>query len=467
MAVVFQDEEDKDKKNEEGGTTLGTESAVINPTEAPPASANSSSGQYTNLQAYLDANKGINQGQALAGKVNTEIDEAEAAQTQSDTNFRNLVKQNMVAEDQSIYDKIRRSPVELTQQDRDAFTNMRTAQYKGPKSLSDDFTDYVNAQKENSEAIQAGKATQSESGRMALLKQYYGRPDYTGGQQKLDQLLVQNDEGANSAFASAKERAEKQSTNFGTLKDSLNQYAQQAAETTSNTAKNATGFINQQQQDLEGSLKSNYQNELARIDKEYNDINRALASGKITQSQAKKLRLDASQGAVKLYGQNPLSYLNKSASPTLSQFASKDDAAKYQALADLAGRQNTLLTSPEQFGTYDPNQAVTFDTNRFQNDVTGNQARFNEAMNRKIIGGGAQNIAEQDADLGGEWGLTTGSLQDNLNWLQTPQGQEAMSGLNAPLGQGVVQAREKVLMDTYNKLKAKYGADTALQIING
>jgi hypothetical protein len=466
MAVVFQDE-DKDKTNEEGGTTLGTESAVINPTEAPPASANSASGQYTNLQAYLDANKGNNQAQNLAGKVNTEVDEAANAQKQSEQSFKGLVDQNTVKEDLGLYDKIKQDPTALGQEDKDTFTKMRTAQYRGPKNLADDFSDYVNAQKENSEAQQAGQATQSESGRMALLKRFYGRPDYTQGQQKLDQLLVQNDEGADSAFSAAKQRADKQSASFGNLKDSLNQYAQQAAETTGNTAKNASNFIGQQEQGLEDNLKSNYQNEISRRDKEYNDINQALASGQITQSQAKKLRLDASQGAVKLYGQNPLSYLSKSATPTLSEFTSKGDAAKYQALADLAGQQNTLLTSPEQFGTYDPNKAVGFDTNRFQNDVTGNQARFNEAMNRKIIGGGAQNIAERDADLGGEWGLTTGSLQDNLNWLQTPQGQEAMSGLNAPLGKGVVQAREKVLMDTYNKLKAKYGADTALKIING
>lgn len=500
MAVEFLDKEDEEKDSQ-GGNTLGTTSAVINPEQAAPASENSQSGNYTNLQSYLDANKGNNLSQDLSQNVIGEADAANEAAKQSETSFKSQVDQNTVKPNEDLFNQIKIDPTKVAQDknSKESFQKMYNAQYQGPKNLSDDFADYVSAQSKQRKAEESGELTQNAEGRKTLLKNYYGRPDYTEGQQNLDQLLVQNDENADKNLSSAKARVDAQKTSFGSLKDSLNQYASQASQVTQDAYNKSRGLIEQEKGGFKSDLTNRYNQELQSRQNDYNQIQEMLKRGEITKSLADRYGLsNLAQGdKINTYGKSPLEYVSQTANPNINQFASKQEASKYQALTDLAGQQNDFLGMSDQLGTYDANKDANIDIARLQNDIGGNKSQLEALLNQKIFrmngstqapnrfdggteaavgGGGIVNQAAGNSQFGNtEWadsGLVEGSLQDNINYVQNNPYMQQLLTSNNPMYSGDVRAaplkaKYGQLMTVYNNLKQKYGADTALRIING
>lgn len=102
------------------------------------------------------------------------------------------------------------------------FAKMRDASYKGPSGL-EDIEDYQGVQSQFDQANEYLTNSQSESGRNALLKDTFNRSSYTGGQSKLDQLLLQNDSGAREKFSEVQNK-------YSGLSDILNSSKTQAQE---------------------------------------------------------------------------------------------------------------------------------------------------------------------------------------------------------------------------------------------
>jgi len=159
-------------------------------------SAPTSSGRFTNLQSYIDANKGFNQqGGGLAGKIYSNLSrkagnidqelgkqhqafntQSEAGRTTYDPNFVN----------QALADP---SQFVESQDNLSAFQKMANAAYGGPTGLSGGQQLLEQAQQFQGTANLAG----TEHGRFALLNKLYHTPTYGHGQQSLDQLLLQGD----------------------------------------------------------------------------------------------------------------------------------------------------------------------------------------------------------------------------------------------------------------------------------
>lgn len=387
MAVVFQNRDDDKKDDESGGNTLGTESAVINPTDQGPAGgADSQSGQYTNLQSYLDANKGNPLAKTVADKIEGEAGEANQTQEEAGRVFKSQVDSQAVRPDQALLDKVAQDPTAVVQNETDkaAFTKARDAQYSGPQTLADDMAEYAKAQQKQQVANESGAATQSEAGRTALLGKYYSDPSYTAGQKKLDQLLLQNDEGANDAFGRAKSAVDNSATSFNSLKNSLNNYASQAATDTSTARTKArsllgiddTGMV-QQGQGLLGGLQSNLDQRDQALTEQLRKQRELIESSagvgnedQLTPEQRALFGLNQIQGvnlgagnpdkyyldnaktkfnytpyagmnvdAGSLYGVNPADYTSLPNETDLTRYsvASNDEAARLAALDQLAG----------------------------------------------------------------------------------------------------------------------------------
>lgn len=249
MAVVYQTEEEEKKKElagqgvqtqgqplgeePEGGlqTGGGTGSLVQGSGggAASPSQRGTSSGSFTNLQSYLDANKNENLGQNIAGRIQGEVDQAKAAQQSAGQGFRGLVDQAKVGTDQSLLDRIKQDArsVAGSETDKTAFEKMRDAQYKGPGSLMESQDLYNPAYKETAEAQEQLDASKSLEGRKSLLKNI-GGAQYSKGQAKLDNLLLQNDPNARNAFQNLQSGNQNLQADYDKLLSELGDYAGKA-----------------------------------------------------------------------------------------------------------------------------------------------------------------------------------------------------------------------------------------------
>ncbi len=183
-----------------GTPTVSTPNTGAGGPMQPQQKKPASSGQFTNVSQYLQANKGA--GQQIAGavtnRIGTDVEKAKA-ETSDVANVRQAVEA----------EKNRISAA------ADATTGLKTQLQADPTKLTADATskqNFINLRKginqfdtqagqAQTEGTQAAAALQNaaqrvgnlntETGRSALLGQTFANPTYSQGQKKLDQLLFQ------------------------------------------------------------------------------------------------------------------------------------------------------------------------------------------------------------------------------------------------------------------------------------
>lgn len=168
----------------------------MQPQQKKPAS----SGQFTNVSQYLQANKGA--GQQIAGAVTNRLG-TDVEKAKSETSDVANVRQAVEAEKNRITaaadtttglkTQLQADPTKLTADaaSKQNFINLR-------KGINQFDTQATQAQTEGTQAAMAlQNAAQrvgnlgTETGRSALLGQTFANPTYSQGQKKLDQLLFQ------------------------------------------------------------------------------------------------------------------------------------------------------------------------------------------------------------------------------------------------------------------------------------
>lgn len=197
-----------------GSVSAGPSGAGVNPGSSPmgsvmpvsstPKAANSS-GQFTNLQSYINANQGSGQNMAnqisgraqnQANQVNTGINNANGmigsqidAENNRIANASNLAGQVQAGNAQQITS----DPNQLANWNQlySGANNGQNIQNNASSAFANSGTAINNLQ---NTAQQAG----TEQGRFGLLQQTLGRPTYNSGQQGLDQLLLQSGGGNNT-----------------------------------------------------------------------------------------------------------------------------------------------------------------------------------------------------------------------------------------------------------------------------
>lgn len=415
MAYVYEDLEDDKDKQQGDGQQLGAGSGVVvseaagKDTSGPKEQTGS--GTYTNLQSYLDANKAADMGGKVSEKLGQTIEGAKQAQSESEAGFKSAADTGSVDYNEGLVNESTSTPesVVADTQKKSDFAKMRDAQYGGPESFN--TTDYFQpAYQKTKQATDEAKLTDTESGRSTLLDQYYGSGvnnyNYTKGQKNLDQLLIQNDPRAKDAFAKQREEADKLNTGFGDLESNLNAYAQQKAAQTAQTRANTRSAIgiDEQNQVAGGALKAQQdkiQNAFGQSQQDYekniSDLMNQLKAKDISAENAKKLGLNE---GMRIYGVDPSKYGQQGTAPTIHSATSKEDAARLQALTELAGIDNTFLPYDDQIGTYDPATAGAFDTSRFLNDVGAQEAAYNELLNRQALNRGFSYVTNPAAPGG-------------------------------------------------------------------
>jgi len=194
------DEEQKKKAAEGGGVNISGVGGSDFSTGVPGQDAGAaskdkkSSGQYANIQSYLDANKdqADTMGSTIAGNVESKAKDA----TQKITDFQAKAPEVKAYDPNEAYKNLG----SLTDEQKNTYrTQKTTGGYSGPDSV-DKIEGYGDTQKAATEASSLVKNTGNEYGQQQLLKDTYKRPDYTAGQNKLDQVLLQNSAGSKAAL---------------------------------------------------------------------------------------------------------------------------------------------------------------------------------------------------------------------------------------------------------------------------
>ncbi len=366
--------------------TLGGQSGVAgtsgttNPNAPQSNPGSSSSGSFQNLSKYINANKGFNaENGGLAGTVAGNINN-QAQQTQQNVQgaqnlFNTQAQQNVSgfnngdAVQQAVAD-----PYAFTQNNPEGTQKViaaENAQYTGPKGFQDlqGQNSLANLSIQNSNINNLADQTKSQSGQYNLLRQMFGTPSYTGGQQNLDQLIMNNAPGAQNQFAAARQQAANTNQALGASQQQAQQQAAQNSQLATKVQTDTRAALN----NAVGSTNTAIGQEVTDAQK----ANDAYIQKVITDFKNGKLSTDeynslggANSGLTSgmgTYNVDPTQFITNSLAPTAQQVATTGDYNKIAALNQLMGGgavanedSSKILQSfgdATQAGKYDPNTA--------------------------------------------------------------------------------------------------------------
>lgn len=432
--------DEEQKKKDEASNLLTTSAAggVLQGQTAPvsaqqtqlgggAAAQTGRSGSFTNLQKYLETNQP--QASELATKVAGGVTAAgEAAKTalqQTGANTASQIQSGTNVYDQSLMQKATSAPTTLTSEERDRLTTMGSGTFRGPETFN-----IETAQPTIDTAQQKATATETATGRSQLLKEM---PSATGrvtpGRVGLDQFLLQNLQGPQDILKQASEAAR-----AGITETTAGQKA--ATEKAIAEAKQKTFETGQQTRGEVGTAFAGAEEEIAAQTaatrktalEQASTISQKLKVAAeltpaelsdlgITQDQYDSIRAQKAQAA-KDYGSDVdlTSYFrqdNPEVAIQAQNVASQQQAARYQALRDLAGQFGTDISKgpilQQALGTVNPTDIVGFDIANAMSSSQGilqagkaaaEQKRMNDAQiaaNAQIQAQNEQAIRDQQA----------------------------------------------------------------------
>ena len=426
MATDYFNLEDEELRSQQAqsqgdGRDLTGQSGVITGNQPTGQQGPSSSGSFTNLNQYLDANKDSGLGGRLAGDVQTKIEGATQQQDVAKGQYTQAVDANKIALDENKANQILSAPVQAVNDPglkslSDKYLN---AEYKGDKQFAD-ASYYGKTYDQTQDALDVAKDAADPVDRKTALNKLYGagagRLDYSGGQKSLDNILIQQD--PNSPTALTKQYADAQAAQqkFNDLSSYLGQYSGEAADTTKQTrdkyrgmlgvdesgnlldTETGTGLVQGLTRNLDARAKGYNDN----AETEFRKLQNAARGGSFTDQELAKYGLNRGEH---LWNQNLSDYMYRNPGTDRSGAANKEEAANLIALQQLAGKQNSLVDE-SRAGSYDPSKAVTLDSNLFHQRAAAEAAQYNDYINRVVNTdavveemGNPKNRAMSDSDL--------------------------------------------------------------------
>ncbi|CAB4200078.1 hypothetical protein UFOVP1351_23 [uncultured Caudovirales phage] len=377
MAYLPENEADRQRRmqqeGQQGPQVASGASGVITGAQAQPTGMGASaakgpakSGAFTNLNSYIQANKpqAASLARNVADNVAKQADKAKESVTGLQGQFQQQAQAGGVARNQNLVNEAVTNPNAVLQDQAKAaqFKQMRDAEYKGPSSLQDvqGYTDTRNAY---TNANQALENTKSEAGRFSLVQQQFAKPSYSRGQQRLDQLLLQNSPEARQSFADVQGRytglmdqltgAEKSAGELAAARKAETEAARTDVQTAlgqfddPNTSVNeAAGAFGNMQTDLQKRTADYKQQQQSLYDRAQAQIK----EGKGFDADVMDL-LGLKEGD-NLYNVD-LGALNPTFNPDAineQSVATSEDYGRYKALSELAGIDPTYLYDESQAG---------------------------------------------------------------------------------------------------------------------
>ncbi len=400
MAVIVNgqnQEEDKDKQ--QGSLSVsGTPTAAISATPQAPTTSSAGrdskgSGRFTNLQKYIQAS-GPGAGQKLAGEIGQTVGKqtkelGKSIEQAQGINPQLEAERQRIAQASGFAQQIQQDPTKLLPQ-LQQFTQLRTGQSAIPQLSQQAQQAFTQAQNQLGDVQKLAGLTGTESGRFELLRQSLGRPSYTRGQQRLDQLLLQA--GGGDVLGKLQQDTTQQARAgeqfLGAEKSAMEKgLAQtgQAAQTASQQLIGAIGRMDDPStpdidESKDAGALGSLQQALRQKQKDYitqqDALKTAIESGKSTdQFSNEALQALGLRAGQKLYDVNLNELINpafSSENVTEQNIANSEDLARYQAIAQLAGVDPSYLNS-QAIGTA---KGVETDLSNLRNALTSASSRY-------------------------------------------------------------------------------------------
>lgn len=436
MPVVLdqnqQDDKDKDQTNGASTTpggisvgnslTSGSSGGTLPTTGGGGQSQNSastsgqttpgtSSGSFSNIANYINANKDFNNGNGVGGKINDQFQK----QAQDVTNGFNSAQQDFQTKAQAAdtpneqyknnYNSYIQPLTNVNDPNYNAsaylsdsnnannISGMLNASYAGPTSI-DNASGYQTQAQNLSQVAQQGN---TEAGRFGLLRSMFGGAGYTNGQQKLDNLLLQGTPGQAQQLQGLQNQANSLSNNInqginGAATQAQN-YQNLANTIKTNTANDLSGAVNNYgstDSNYTGNnngtsvLYNNYLNTNKTRDQNYQNVINSFGSGNLTADQAQQLGMSADNIAqlngTYNFGVNPNNYVSEGTSNITQQnAASKQAYDNLAALKNILGDKATGDAATTLSAYSDPTQAGTANVGGFNFDQGGYSQAQNQA----------------------------------------------------------------------------------------
>lgn len=382
FAAPMLDDENDPNKNKSGGVNISGQSTTVSTgvpgqEAAAPGQKQKSSGQYTNIQSYLDANK--EQGDAMGGKIAGDVtNKAEDATSKIGAYESKAPSVAAYDPNEAIGRATTLSDAEKTQYK----TNKATGGYSGPQN-AEGIEGYQAANTAGTAAATAVKNAGTESGQRDLLKQTYARPDYSAGQNNLDQALVQGSAGSKAKLEGVGQKYSGLTDYLGSANQKVGNAVNSAVTQSYNNRQAFNPAETAARQNLINPIQQRAdqanQNNGAYIDRITGD-----ASDNVLSDETLKA-LGLSEGQ-KIYDMNLGNYITPDKSQVgLNNAANSDERGKYAALQSLFDdpTMNQITVDGKAINP------VSFNKAQYDKDLAGKTAEINNLFkNTNFTGSG-------------------------------------------------------------------------------
>lgn len=339
-------------------------------TQRPVAKAGGPKGTgFTNIQSIIKANQGNRLGQTVAGGVQGQAGQVRQDIQQAGQKFGQQVAQNKLGEQdqqaaQGLVQKAQNlgAGQQLSEQELAQGQKFLQGAYQGPRDIQNSAQLTGRA----AETEQLGKLGSSAEGRQGLLQRFVGAPQYSFGQQKLDNLLLgANRDALSKARAATRGVSEQAQGAIDTARAqgqeaalSNQRFAQLFGQQAGGAQEAARGQLAQQ---LEAAKAADVQgaNQAAQFEQRLMGMvspQSGIKTGEVQDpiafinnsnlNPAAKQQLASVVNQAKALGINPATAINNiltgyqgAQGLTENEFASQEQAARINALAKLAGRE--------------------------------------------------------------------------------------------------------------------------------
>ena len=440
---------------------------------AAPSNPNTQKGTgYTNIQNVISANKGNQLGSAVGNNIqqvgNAAQNNLKASQNQFQTDTQNnqfntdannQLVQNVLA-NPTQYSNTGNNP---NSQAGSQFSTLISGQYQGPTALAN--ADQIQNQAAN--AKQLGTALNTNAGRIGVLNQVVGSPQYGQGEQNLDSLLLAQ---SNSPQIQAAKRQALQLQ--GKVNTGIAGAAAQGQENSNIAQGYGQNVQNQLGQNLtaqDAALQAQATQAQTDKDAQYQKTLADYKSGNITQDEANALGLTQGQNVYNTLS-DPSKFLTENPlAATAQNVASSDQYAKLQALQQLSNgygstAQGVLAkyNDPTQAGAFAAAPNYTANNGQFVNALQNTAQNYNQALEQPTQ---AVNSAQDIVNI---WSNPSMSANDKYREIQQKYpgaiGPGADFNKNYQWALANLATQKDALASTQANLNAAYGPSQTINI---
>ena len=407
-----------------GSSTIGTSGSEASTGNAAQVQAPARPGTFAGIQDYVNANK--TQTTKLAGDVGGMVmgygNDARSSLNTGVNQFNQEVDKNTINLDDKVFNSAKTNATQVAnnQPDLKTFQGMRDAEYKGPANLqSSEFYQPIN--ESFNTANTASNNTQTDRGQRTLLGQLQQKQRGKVNQGSLDfnSALLQGDADARQILNTFRDSNADLSGLLSGAKESASNKAAQGGATTANTKKTVNDAFTgkkgvqgamEKELELNAAKAINQSTEQSKQTMEALKNNtplnpQQLASLGLTSEQYNTLKTNINAyntNSNKNQFQDWASYAtqnNPEFQINAQNIASQDDYAKYAALNQLMGTNNSFLSNRKNAGTANLN-SLSFNQDLLNQDLQQSiDASSAEGKQAEAERAAAQRRAQTDAEV--------------------------------------------------------------------